>query len=111
MRRKVLVAVTAMLLATQLGLPLAAAEPSTEQLNAIATYLEANNVQGLRDYLEIYPELTEGNTTLAILLRRFMVESAAADYYDFKPNLSDALNEPGATIGATAPDEPAEQAY
>ena len=41
MRRRILVTASAMLLAAQLGSPVAAAEPSSEQLSLIAAYLEA----------------------------------------------------------------------
>ena len=51
-------------------------------------------MQGLRDFLDRYPELMEGNTTLANLLRRFMVESLAADqFFRFEPDLSDGVNQ------------------
>jgi hypothetical protein len=98
-----------MLLAAELGSPVAAEAPSTEQLSTIAGYLEANDVQGLRTYLDLYPELTEGNTSLAILLRRFLVESVAGnEFYRFRPDLSDALsNEPESQAGAPGPGEPA----
>jgi hypothetical protein len=92
MRRKAAVTVTAMMLAASLGSPLSAAQPTVEQLGVIADLLEANDVQGLRDYLDLYPELAQGETTLALLLRRFLVESAAARYFTFRPNLSDAVN-------------------
>lgn len=82
-----------MLLAAQLGSTLSAAEPSLEQLNAVAALLEENDVQGLRDYLDLHPELAEGDTTLAVLLRRFLVESATATYFDFRPDLSDAVTD------------------
>ena len=65
-----------MLLAAQLGSTLSAAEPSLEQLYTVAALLEENDVQGLRDYLDLYPELAEGDTTLAVLLRRFLIESS-----------------------------------
>jgi hypothetical protein len=92
MRRKVLVTVTAMMLAAQLGSPLSA-EPTTEQLGAIAGYLEENDVQGLRDYLALHPELAEGDTPLAALLRRFLVESAGGRFFQFEPNLSDTVDD------------------
>jgi hypothetical protein len=92
MRRKILVIASAMILAAQLGSPVAAEQPSTEQLTAIAGYLEANDVQGLRAYLDAYPELAEGTTPLATLLRRFLVESMAGnDYFRFRSDLSDAI--------------------
>lgn len=78
-----------MLLAAQFGSP-AAADPTTAQLSAIAAYLEANDVEGLRTYLAQYPDLAEGTTPLAVLLRRFLVESASGNsYYRFRPNVSD----------------------
>jgi hypothetical protein len=92
MRRKALVTVSAMMLAAQLGSPLTAAEPSAEQLATIAGLLEANDVSGLRGYLSEHPELAQGDSTLALLLRRFLVESAAASYFRFEPDLSDSLD-------------------
>lgn len=112
MRRRVLVTATAMLLAAQLGSPLSAADPSTEQLSQIARLLEANDVQGLRSYLTVYPELARGDTTLAVLLRRFMVESATGAYFSFKPDLSDALTtSDGPSDSAGSPSTPSEPAY
>ncbi len=115
-----------MMLAAPLGSPLSAAQPSPEQLTAIADYLEVNDVQGLRDYITLYPELTEGETTLALLLRRFMVESIAADtFFRFVPNLGDSAggsqDGPSTDTSSTdapdqpdepdEPDEPAESVY
>jgi hypothetical protein len=92
MRRKILVMASAMMLAAQIGSPASAEQPSTEQLSTIADYLEANDVDGLRAYLDVNPELTEGSTPLAGLLRRFLVESTAGnDYFRFRPDLSDAI--------------------
>ena len=92
MRRKILVTASAMVLAAQLGTPASAAEPTTEQLGAIASYLEANDVEGLRAYVDAYPELAEGDTPLAALLRRFMVESIGGNgFYRFRPDLSDSV--------------------
>jgi hypothetical protein len=111
MRRKVVVTVSAMIVAAQLGSPLLAAQPTVEQLGEIAGYLEANDVDGLRDYLDANPELAEGNTTLAQLLRRFLSESAdLTTYLGFRPDLSDAfqdLQESGTQVGQSEPSEPA----
>jgi hypothetical protein len=114
MRRRILVTATAMMLAAQLGTPLSAAQPSAEQLGAIAGYLEDNDVQGLRDYLELYPDLTEGETALAVLLRRFLVESIAAEtFFRFESDLSDAVNdlEDDPATGPDTPGEPPEPGY
>jgi hypothetical protein len=93
MRRKILVTASAMILAAQFGSPASAAEPTTEQLSAIAGYLEANDVDGLRSYVDSYPELTEGNTPLAALLRRFMVESIGGnDFYGFRRDFSGSID-------------------
>lgn len=102
MRRKILVTASAMMLAAQLGSPASGAEPSTEQLGAIARYLEENDVQGLRSYVRAYPELAEGDTPLAALLRRFMVESLVGNgFHGFRPDLSDGGGAaPGAAAGA-----------
>jgi hypothetical protein len=110
MRRKILITASAMMLAAQLGCPALAAEPTAEQLGRIAAYLEANDVRGLRSYLDVYPELAQGNTPLAALLRRFLVETAAGnDYFRFRPDLSDALggSTRGPQAGPTGPGEPA----
>lgn len=109
MRRKILVTASAMLLAAQLGSPVSAAQPTTEQLNLIAAYLEANDVRGLRAYLQVYPELAEGDTPLAVLLRRFLVESAAGnDYHRFRPDLSDSgdFSDSGPQAAPPGPAEP-----
>ena len=92
MRRKLLVTVTALSLAVRLGSELHAAPPDEQQLSTIARYLESNDVEGLRSYVKVNPDLAEGNTPLAELLRRFMVESlAAGSFFRFQPNLSDAV--------------------
>lgn len=117
MRRKILVTASAMMLAAQLGSPVAAAQPSTEQLGAIARYLEANDVEGLRAYLDAYPELAEGATPLAALLRRFLVESVGGnDFYRFRPDLSDAIDAgpsggSGPQSGPGGPGGPGEPGY
>jgi hypothetical protein len=111
MRRKVVVTVSAMIVAAQLGSPLVAAQPTVEQLGEIAGYLEANDVDGLRGYLDSNPDLAEGDTTLARLLRRFLSESAnVTTYLGFQPDLSDsfqALQDNNTQIGQTDPGEPA----
>ncbi|MFT3972568.1 MAG: hypothetical protein QM699_03690 [Amaricoccus sp.] len=81
MRRRILVTASAMILATQLGSPAAAAEPTTEQLSTISSLLESNDVEGLRGYLTLHPDLAEGDSPLAALLRRFMVESVGGNEF------------------------------
>ncbi|CAN5739498.1 hypothetical protein BH23PSE1_BH23PSE1_17720 [soil metagenome] len=91
MNRKMLITVSAMILAASFGSPLMA-RPSIEQLSALASILEANDVAALRSYLEIHPDLAEGDTQLAILLRRFLSESGDfAEFIGFEPDLRDAL--------------------
>ena len=103
MRRRILVAVTALMLATRLGSGFSAAQPTSEELSVIEDYLNSNDVQGLRDYLREHAELTQGNSSLASLLRRFMVESAApGDFFRFDPNLSNSLNEGQSRDGGSA---------
>lgn len=108
---------SAMIVAAQLGSPLSAAQPSAEQLGLIAEYLSVNDVQGLRDYITSNPSLTEGDTTLARLLRDFLAESAdVTTYLGFKPGLSESFSglEDGPTGGfdeTTAAISPSEPAY
>lgn len=88
------------MLATQLGSPLAAAEPTTEQLGTISGLLESNDVEGLRGYLAQHPDLAEGDTPLASLLRRFLVESVGGnDFFRYR-------NRPDDDGPSSAGDEP-----
>ena len=63
-----------MIVATQLGTA-QAAEPSVAQLFEIKEILGQNDVAALRTYLEQYPELLEGDTQLAVLLRKFLLDA------------------------------------
>lgn len=82
-----------MLLAAQLGSPLAAEEPNVDQLAAIAGYLENNEVEQLRAFLQFNPELMEGETPLAVLLRDFMAESGnLTTYLGFRSQIRGAIN-------------------
>jgi hypothetical protein len=49
--------------------------PTEEQLSQIASFLEHNDVVGLRRYLLENPGLIEGDSALSFLLRSFMYES------------------------------------
>lgn len=96
MRRRILVTASAMMLATQLGTPAAAAEPTTEELSTISNLLETNDVEGLRGYLAEHPDLAEGDTPLAALLRRFLVESVGGnDFFRYR-NRDDGPSDSGA---------------
>ena len=82
MRRKILVTASAMMLAAQLGSPVAAAEPTSEQLEPSSPPTSRPTTSsGLRAYLDTYPSSREGDTALAALLRRFLVESAVGNDY------------------------------
>ncbi len=101
MKRKICVAVSAMIVACQLGSPAAAEEPDVEQLAAISDYLDSNNVAALRAYLLLYPDLLEGSAPLANLLRDFMRESAdIASFLGVDPRLREDV------IGAARTREP-----
>ena len=53
---------------------------------------------------QLHPELTQGSTSLAILLRRFLVESAAPNsFFKFDRNLSDSLNGQQPSAGSAGP--------
>ena len=73
--RKFVSLASAMILAAQLGSPLAAAEPTLEQLRRIEAYLAENDVAGLRTYIDRHPELLEGESEMARLLREFRRET------------------------------------
>lgn len=94
MKRKVSIAVSAMILAVQLGSPAVGQQSaSLEQLSTIATLLNANDVGGLRAYLEANPELLEGDSELAALLRRFLAASAeVTTYLAFDEDLSEVFD-------------------
>ena len=76
MRRRFGIAVSAMALAVQFGTPLSAAAPTLEELGAIDDLLDANDVEALRAYLLRRPELLEGETVLAQLLRDYLDETS-----------------------------------
>jgi hypothetical protein len=94
MKRKVSIAVSAMILAVQLGSPAVGQQSaSLEQLSTIATLLNSNDVGGLRAYLETNPELLEGDSELAALLRRFLAASAeVTTYLAFEEDLSEVFD-------------------
>ena len=73
--RRLGAAVTAVFVAVNIGLAVDAAELNLEELGTIAAYLEANDVEGLREYLTLRPELLEGDSDLAVLLREFIEQS------------------------------------
>lgn len=73
-RRRMGATAAAMILAVQLGSPLAA-EPTVEQLTDIKNLLAANDVGALRAYVAQNPELAQGDDELAVLLRKFMLEA------------------------------------
>lgn len=107
MRRKLTVMVSALLLATQLGGPLVAAVPTTDELAEIAGYLENNDVEALRAFLLLHPELLDGDTQLSRLLSEFMNASEdMAGFLGLEPDLRDALLAPTPEVGIDPPDTP-----
>lgn len=82
------------MLAVNIGSPAAAAEPNVDQLAAINRYLENNQVEELRAFLQINPDLLEGEGALAALLREFMTESSdLTTYLGFEPQLRDFVRD------------------
>lgn len=80
-RRKLASSISALILATQLGSPLLSAEPTLEQLNRIEALLAENDVAALRAYVERNPELLEGESEMARLLREFLRASGELPAY------------------------------
>jgi hypothetical protein len=95
-KRRIGATVSAMIVAMQLGSPLSA-EPTVEQLDDIKAMLSENDIAALRTYLKSNPELLDGESQLAALLRQFMLESKHLPNY-----LSDSptRDSPGASVGA-----------
>ena len=92
MKRRIGIAVTAMIVAAHLGRPVAAEPPTLEELSRMAALLEQNDVAGLRAFLLLHPELLEGDTSLAIRLREFMqATSNLSNYLSIEPDLRDAI--------------------
>jgi len=106
MNRKIAVTVSALLLATHIGSPLAAAEPTVDQLAAINGYLENNQVEELRAFLALNPDLLEGEGPLAVLLREFMTASGdLTTFFGFEPDLGDSTGGgPGGSDNALSSD-------
>ena len=77
MRRRYGVVISAAVLALQLAGSGSAqiAPPDLEELEIISALLDANDVAGLRRYLALNPELLEGESELAQLLRDYMEQS------------------------------------
>jgi hypothetical protein len=102
-KRRIGATASAMIVALQLGSPLAA-EPTVEQLDEIRLMLAENDVAALRSYLERNPGLLEGDSQLAVLLRQFLLESRHLPNYLSDSPLSDTL---GPTEqGSDAGDDP-----
>jgi hypothetical protein len=92
-RRRLGVAVAAMMVAAQLGTSVAAAPATIEQLAQMAAYLEANDILGLRAFLLLNPDLAEGDTRFAAIMREFLAQTDdATDYLAFDPTIRDALS-------------------
>ena len=77
MRRRYGVVISAAVLALQLAGNAGAqvAAPDLEELETIAELLDANDVEGLRTYLMLNPDLLQGESELAVLLREYMEQS------------------------------------
>ncbi len=102
MRGKLSLAVSAMMLAVQIGSPFAA-EPNLEQLSEIQEMLARNDVAELRAYLLENPDLVEGETRIALLLRRFLAE--LQNLTNFLSNTSELRSTLGAASDAPDRDD------
>lgn len=89
MNRQIGILVSAMILASQLGSPAGAAEPTTEQLRDIASMLSSEDYTTLRSYLRSNPSLLVEDTTLSGLLRELLAQPNESQ--SINRNLSDAL--------------------
>jgi hypothetical protein len=112
MKKRLGVAVAAMLLGAQIGSPAAAAEPDVEQLALISGYIETGDLEALIQYLTENPELMEGDSVIAVRLREFMnaAENFAA-YLAFDPPMRTALARQLFDQGESGSDEIAVAVY
>lgn len=109
MRRKYGAMISAALLALQLGERADAQEsaPDLIELRTIFALLDANDVDGLRTYLRLNPELTEGESDLARLLRQYVERSEDLNDFLGVSTISDADADDADVPVETAPVVPA----
>lgn len=81
MKRQIASTIAALTLAAQLGSALAQDGPSVQQLNEISDLLAENDLEALREYLDVNPGLLEGESRIAELLRRFHDQSSELPVY------------------------------
>jgi hypothetical protein len=92
MRRRLAIAVSAMLLGAQIGSPVAAEEPSVEDLTTISQLIEAGDLEALILFLSENPHLMEGDSLIARRLREFMAAAQdVATYLAFDPPIRRAI--------------------
>lgn len=92
MRRRLAIAVSAMLLGAQIGSPAAAEEPSVEELTIISQLIEAGDLEALILFLSENPHLMEGDSLIALRLREFMAAARdVATYLAFDPPIRRAI--------------------
>ena len=104
LRRRLAATVSTMIVAFHLGTPVAA-EPTVEQLIEIKQILVENDVAALQEYLDIYPELLEGDTELASLLRMFLLQSKHLPNYLLSDSNVSSTLEPAEPPRAAGPGE------
>jgi hypothetical protein len=103
MKRRIGIAITAMIVAAHLGRPVSADPPTLEQLTQMAALLEANDVAGLRAFLLRHPDLLEGDSSLTMRLREFLLETRdLSSYLSFEPDLRDAITREDRPEGVAA---------
>lgn len=91
-RRHLAALIGGLLLGAQLGTVELAAAPTLDQLATMSEILAANDVAGLRAFVEANPDLLAGEDTIALLLRRFMEESRdIARFIAITPDLGDVF--------------------
>lgn len=91
-RRRLAALIGGLLLGAQLGTLQVAATPTLDQLATMSEILAANDVAGLRAFVEVNPDLLAGEDTIALLLRRFMEESRdIARFIAITPDLGDVF--------------------
>jgi hypothetical protein len=99
-RKKLAIAVAAMIASTQIGGPALAAAPTADQLATIQSYVSAGDYDALAAFLAVHPELMEAQTGFARELRSFVAAHAVGAAYSFAPSTLSAMER---TLSRVAP--------
>lgn len=90
-KKKLALAVAAMVVSTQINGPAQAASPTADELATIQSYVTAGEYDALAQFLQAKPELMAAPTAFAQELRGFMEAYATSTTYSFAPSTLSAM--------------------